>query len=322
MALDDLKAIIETLRERIQTHHNYLKSNETRTRQVLIDPMLDALGWDVGDPNAVQLEYGIKQKRADYALINHNKPLTVIEAKSLGTSLDDKVKMQVLNYANTNGIDYMAVTDGDHWQVFDVFKKGQLADRILMNFQLTRDQPYACALQALGLWRPNLASGEPKEAVAPTMIESSPEESEPSTPEPSSEKAMAKPSDSGNWDPLSSLKVSKDKVPAYIKFPNSKEKQLVYWIDVLVNAAEHLIETGKISAQNCPVKAKGHQNYLLHTEAVHPTGKPFKKKRKVKGELWLQTSYPTSEATHNIACWLLDRFGVSPSTVLVRTNRS
>ena len=50
MALDDLKETIETLRERIQAHRPYLEGNETRTRQVLIDPVLHTLGWDVGDP--------------------------------------------------------------------------------------------------------------------------------------------------------------------------------------------------------------------------------------------------------------------------------
>ena len=159
MALDDLKETIETLRERIQAHRPYLEGYETRTRQALIDPMLRALGWDVEDPSSVELEYGIRRKWADYALMVNEKPIAVIEAKALGTPLNDDEKMQALNYANMDGIDYMAVTNGDHWQMFDVFKRGQLDNRILMEFQLTRDEPYACALQALGIWRPNLASG-------------------------------------------------------------------------------------------------------------------------------------------------------------------
>ena len=45
MALDDLKKTIETLWERIQAHRPYLEGYETRTRQVLIDPMLRT-SWD------------------------------------------------------------------------------------------------------------------------------------------------------------------------------------------------------------------------------------------------------------------------------------
>ena len=247
----------------------------------------------------------------------------MIEAKALGKSLDEKETMQALNYANSAGIPYMTLTNGDHWQMLEVFKQAPLEDRILMDFQLTQDEPYACALQALGLWRPNLASGKPQEAVPPVMIEKLVRaESVPSTPEPSSRQEIADPSNNGDWVPLKSLEVEKSqKPPTYIKFLDSNEKQLMYWTDILVNAAQHLIETDKISAQNCPVRAKHFQNYLLHTKPVHSTGKLFKKKRKI-GELWLQTSYKDSKVTHNIACWLLDRFGVNPSTVLVSTNQS
>ena len=206
MALDDLKETIEMLRERIQAHRPYLEGYETRTRQALIDPMLRALGWDVEDPSSVELEYGIRRKWADYALMVNEKPIAVIEAKALGTPLNDDEKMQALNYANMDGIDYMAVTNGDHWQMFDVFKRGQLDDRILMEFQLTRDEPYACALQALGIWRPNLASGEPQEAVTPVVIKPSHDESEPATPEPNSGQEVAESSNNGDWMPLTSLK--------------------------------------------------------------------------------------------------------------------
>ena len=83
----------------------------------------------------------------------------MIEAKALGKPLDEKETMQALNYANSAGIPYMTLTNGDHWRMLEVFKQAPIKDRILMNFQLTQDEPYACALQALGLWRPNLASG-------------------------------------------------------------------------------------------------------------------------------------------------------------------
>ena len=65
MALDDLKVTIETLRGRTQTHDAYLQNYESRARRVLIDPMLGVLGWDVRDPDLVNIEYKIGQNRAD-----------------------------------------------------------------------------------------------------------------------------------------------------------------------------------------------------------------------------------------------------------------
>ena len=325
MALDDLKETIETLRERIQAHRPYLEGNETRTRQVLIDPMLRTLGWDVGDPNSVELEYGIKRKWADYALMGSGRPIAVIEAKALGKSLNDDEKMQALNYANMDGIDYMAVTNGDHWQMFDVFKRGQLDDRILVEFQLTRDEPYACALQALGIWRPNLASGKPKEAVAPVMIKASHDESEPATPEPNSGQEISEPSNNGNWVPLTSLKVEKgQKPPAFIKFPDSSPIPIKSWINMLLSIIKHLIETDKLSARDCPVPiaSKGKsKRYLIHTEPIHASGKEFVEKRKIGNELWLY-SFLGSVSVHKNACWLLEKLGIDPSTVSISTNRS
>ena len=40
MALDDLKEVIETLQGMIDVYRDYLSAYETRTRQVLIDPLL------------------------------------------------------------------------------------------------------------------------------------------------------------------------------------------------------------------------------------------------------------------------------------------
>ena len=323
MALDDLKETIETLRERIQAHRAYLEGNETRTRQVLIDPMLDKLGWDVGDPNFVELEYHIGRDWADYVLMGSGRPIAVIEAKALGKPLDEKKTMQALNYANSAGIPYMTLTNGDHWRMLEVFKQAPIKDRILMNFQLTQDEPYACALQALGLWRPNLASGEPKEAATPAMIEKPTRaESAPTTPESSRGKKVTDPSNNGDWAPLTSLKVGYgQKAPTDIKFPDLSTKSLKNWADLLESVAEYLVETGKILTRDCPVSKGRSKRYLVHSEPIHPNAKKFVNKRKIGNGLWLLT-HGSSHTLHENACWLLEKFGVNPSTILVSTNRS
>ena len=317
MALDDLKATIETLRKRIYAHRAYLEGHETRTRQGLIDPMLRALGWDVEDPNSVQVEYKDKSRKnqmwLDYTLMSDGTPIVVIETKVLGTPLDN-ARVQAHAYSNKFGIGYMVATNGDHWQMFGVSNNSKLGEsilRILMNFQLTQNEPYACALQVLGLWRPNLASGEPKEAATPVTIKPSPEDSVSTTPEPAND---------GDWERLTSLKVkSRQKAPASIRFSNSSPKPIKNWTDLLVSVAEHLVETGKISAGDCPVPViKGNRN-LLHTDPTHPTGSEFHSKRKI-GELWLNTHFPSPDSYEH-SRWLIEQFG-DPSTVLVSTNPS
>ena len=328
MALDDLKETIETLRERIQAHRAYLEGYETRTRQVLIDTMLHKLGWDVGDPNSVELEYRIGRDWADYVLMGSGRPIAVIEAKALGKPLDEKETMQALNYANTAGIPYMTLTNGDHWRMLEVFKQAPIKDRILMNFQLTQDEPYACALQALGLWRPNLASGKPQEAATPVMREKPAHAKSASTASKSSRgKKVARPSNNVDWKPLTSLKIDYGhEAPAFIKFPDSSLRPLESWTDLFVIVAKHLVETGKISAQDCPISKKRSKRYFLHTEPIHPNGNEFINKKEIGKEicgeeLWLMT-HDNSQSLYANACWLLDKFGVNPSTVLVSTNPS
>ena len=155
----------------ITTHGDYLSKHETRTRQVLIDPLLRELGWDVSDPTAVQLEYRVGQQWADYALMSDGHPVAVIEAKRLGRDLEDDEIMQVLNYANRDAIDYMIVTDGDKWEMYEVFKRATLEERLLMRFQLSQQPAYKNALQALAMWRPNLVSdGTPSKPTEPILV--------------------------------------------------------------------------------------------------------------------------------------------------------
>ena len=168
MVLDDLQGVIEKLRKMIWTHREYLSGHETRTRQVLIDPLLRELGWDVSDPAAVELEYTVKlqyrvgKKWADYTLMSKGQPVAVIEAKPLGSDLNDDKMMQALNYANRDAINYMIVTDGNKWEMYEVFKQATLEERLLMKLELSQKQlAHKNAMEALAMWKPNLTSKEP-----------------------------------------------------------------------------------------------------------------------------------------------------------------
>ena len=89
-----------------------------------------------GDPCAVELEHQIEKghtgsvfKKADYVLIHESMPFAVVEAKRLGRPLDDEVTSQASTYANIKDIPWVVVTDGDHWRMHEVFKRGPIEDR-------------------------------------------------------------------------------------------------------------------------------------------------------------------------------------------------
>ena len=87
MLLDPLISVIEKLQQRIRDHGDALRQNEYRTRIALIDPLLQALGWDVSDPTVVMPEYDVNGKRADYALLNVGQVVVFLEAKRLEENL-------------------------------------------------------------------------------------------------------------------------------------------------------------------------------------------------------------------------------------------
>ena len=167
MGLDDLKEVIEKLQWIINTRHDYLLGKERRTRQVLIDPLLGALGWDVSDPGAVYIEHNWM----DYALMSNATldavPVAVIEAQPLGESLEKKAITQAIAYAIENNIHYIIVTDGDRWEMYEVLKPGTMEDKKLMEFQLSEHLPQECVLQASRIWKSNLAPSDSKEAMEP-----------------------------------------------------------------------------------------------------------------------------------------------------------
>ncbi len=156
--LDDLTKCIESIQDKIDRYGESLRKDETRTRNVLVDPLLRTLGWDVSDPGLVTVEFDAGHGRADYALLVDGNALVVIEAKRLGTFLDGKVENQVVSYATMNGVKYAVITDGRNWKMYDVFKTRPLAEKIVLNVDLSNELVPSSALRFLILWNSNLST--------------------------------------------------------------------------------------------------------------------------------------------------------------------
>ena len=324
--LDDLVDVIETLQERIQTHSATLRANEIRTRTALIDPMLTALGWEVSDPALVTPEYTVGAGRADYALHGSESiPAAMIEAKRLGHALNDDERMQMLNYANARGVRYAAVTDGDIWEFYEVFKQAPLEDRRLLNLRIANRSAHESALQLLLLWRPNLASGQPMAASEPIFRVSTERESiekpdipNAAMPPPAPEVASVH----RNWVALSSFTAQRGmKHPTTIKFPDGTEYPLASRRDLLVRTAEWLVSNGSLTSNSEPVLVRGGnatKGYcIVNNRPVHPNGEDFAHPRKINGTSLVVNVGTTSAVSK--AKTLLEHCGVSPDTVYLQT---
>ena len=116
--------------ERIRKHAEHVInvgshcSTEETTKQALILPLLDILGFSPFDPTRVKAEHsadfpGVKAgERVDYALYCHGVPVMFIEAKPYGAKLSNHAP-QLSRYFNaTPEVAVAAITNGQEWRFF------------------------------------------------------------------------------------------------------------------------------------------------------------------------------------------------------------
>ncbi len=174
MLLDGLLQLVEGLRDRIKEHGDALRKSEMLTRYALIDPLLRELGWDTEDPKQVQPEYRSGKGSADYALLSNGKPAILIEAKKLGTPLEDGL-VQGINYSLVEGTPYFVITDGQRWEIYQPHKQVPIAEKRLLAFDLLNMAPSKVALQALSLWSPGVVTGTINAAQTPIVQSEAPQ---------------------------------------------------------------------------------------------------------------------------------------------------
>ncbi len=100
-------------------------STEEATKNALVMPFINALGYNVFDPTEVVPEFiadvGIKKgEKVDYAIMQDGKPIIIMEVKTIGTNLAQVHASQLFRYFTvcdarfgilTNGIEYRFHTD-------------------------------------------------------------------------------------------------------------------------------------------------------------------------------------------------------------------
>jgi predicted type IV restriction endonuclease len=130
---------------------------ETPTRTIIIDPLLEAFGWEVRDPDEVQLEHPtVDGKSVDYALKLNKKPVLPVEAKAMDDSLDDvKAVTQVVGYANNDGIVWCILTNGIKWRVYRSVEKCPAPDKLMFDVSLDPDASEGMTVEQIAkkMWR-------------------------------------------------------------------------------------------------------------------------------------------------------------------------
>ncbi len=303
MPLDELLETIETLRGRIEEHGENLRKSETLTRYALIDPLLRELGWDTSDPDQVVPEYPSSGGRADYALLAGGTPKMMVEAKKLGEQMRGAVS-QGINYCLEKGTLYFTVTDGQSWEVYETHKPVPVEQKRIVEFDLLKNAPSEVSLRALSLWRPSIEEGQVSVGATPVAVATPPPEPKPPEPAPPAATETME-----GWISLAELEGRPYSKPRQLLCPGGEVVPAKNWTDLIAQLALWLVESGYLSEANTPIQHG--KRYLLATEPIHPSGKPFINARQV-GPLWLNSNYAASDHVRN-ARRILEQADVSPA---------
>lgn len=137
--------------------------SEATTRQVAIDPLLEALGWRMRDRSQVSLEHtvGKSQLRLDYCLKLGGREAVYIEAKSVGTDLTEpKHSEQLATYAFRGDNPLAVLTNGLEWLLYVPSAHGRWEERLFAEADLTNDPESAARTLTRFLAHENIESGD------------------------------------------------------------------------------------------------------------------------------------------------------------------
>ena len=120
MAIDSEK--VERLVAKCQSlsAHGRQGYNESNTRKDFIEPLFEALGWNVRDREEVDAEKYVRPGFADYAFIRRGRVQFFLESKKLEEDLDqEEFVRQVITYAYSRGVSWAVLCNFSRLVVFD-----------------------------------------------------------------------------------------------------------------------------------------------------------------------------------------------------------
>jgi hypothetical protein len=125
---------------------------EANTKAGLIEPILEGLGWNIADPDEVHREYRRlpSDNPVDYALLLLRTPRLLVEAKGIGERLNDpKWANQTIAYATAAGVEWVAVTNGAEWHIYNSHAPVPLEQKLFQVMRLRDGLPEAARVLQL-----------------------------------------------------------------------------------------------------------------------------------------------------------------------------
>ena len=117
----------------------YMNSTEEQTKQSLVVPFIEALGYNTRKLKEVQWENAAANGRVDCKIINGTSAI-LVECKKLGIKIGDTAVKQLASYFNSCQDDNKVgiITDGEKYLLFtDMIKEGYMDSKPFLSFSVT-----------------------------------------------------------------------------------------------------------------------------------------------------------------------------------------
>lgn len=134
---------LEELIDQIRAIESGLAS-EQATREVAVNPVIGALGWNTLNPAEVDREYSVLGGRVDYCLRTPSRNFVFIEVKRAGIDLNDHEE-QLLQYAFKEGVPLAVLTNGLLWWLYLPRAEGSWTQRRFFQIDLLEHDPRSVA---------------------------------------------------------------------------------------------------------------------------------------------------------------------------------
>ncbi len=127
-AKQEVRKLVEEFKEYPKEEIN--KKSENQIKSEFIDPLFEALGWDMRKD--AEREERVLKKRADYILRIGNQDKLVIEAKSTDIRLSEDEGRQAVSYAHHKNIKFSVLTNFKQIRVYHALSNIKNIDKNLL----------------------------------------------------------------------------------------------------------------------------------------------------------------------------------------------
>ena len=124
---------------------------ETDTVTIVKDMLADVFGYD--KYSELTSEYAIRGTYCDLAIKLDGKLSTLIEVKAIGIELKDAHVKQAVDYATNQGVDWVLLTNGIHWRVYNVLFTKPIGQELVVDIDFCALNPKAeNDIETVHLW--------------------------------------------------------------------------------------------------------------------------------------------------------------------------